>query len=56
MIKDIIGFNGKLIFDRKKPDGTPRKLLDVTRLNELGWKHKIELRDGLIQTYKSYLK
>ena len=46
-IASIVGFEGKLLFDTSKPDGTPRKLLDVTRINHLGWKHKIGLKDGL---------
>lgn len=54
MIKDIVGFKGDLKFDTSKPDGTPRKLLDVTFLNKLGWRAKINLRDGLVQTYSWY--
>lgn len=46
-IASIVGFGGKLQYDTSKPDGTPRKLLDVTRIHNLGWKHKIGLRDGL---------
>ncbi len=55
LIKDIVGFEGELIFDSTKPDGTPRKLMDVSRLHQLGWKHKIELKEGLELTYKDYL-
>ena len=55
LIKKIIGFNGKIIFDTSKPDGTPQKLLNVSRLTELGWKHSIKLRDGLEKTYDWYL-
>jgi GDP-L-fucose synthase len=47
----IVGFKGEIVFDTSKPDGTPRKLLDVTRANSLGWKHQIELEDGLSRTY-----
>ena len=47
MIKEIVGFDGALEFDASKPDGTPRKLLDVSRINSLGWKAKVPLRDGL---------
>lgn len=54
LIKDIVGFKGELKFDTSKPDGTPRKLLDVTFLNKLGWRAKISLRDGLVQTYSWY--
>lgn len=55
MIGDIVGFEGDIVFDRTKPDGTPRKLLDVSRLCSLGWKPKIMLREGIFQTYKWYL-
>lgn len=55
MIKRIVGYEGKIIFDTSKPDGTPRKLLDVNKLNCLGWKHKIELEDGIRSTYKEYV-
>ena len=55
MIKDIVGFAGDIVFDATKPDGTPRKLLDVTRMAELGWKAKIPIKDGLKQTYSWYL-
>lgn len=54
MIKKIIGFKGKLIYDNSKPDGTMRKLTDVSKLNKLGWKHKVELEDGVRQLYKRY--
>lgn len=56
MIRDITGFAGSLVFNPEKPDGTPRKLLDSSRINELGWKPKISLRDGIAATYRSYLK
>lgn len=55
LIKDIVGFSGELTFDTSKPDGTPRKLLDVSKLNGLGWKAGISLRDGITQTYQWYL-
>jgi len=54
MIGAITGFRGKLRFDRSKPDGTPRKLLDVSRLTALGWKARIPLREGIEQTYEWY--
>ena len=54
MIKGIIGFRGELKFDSTKPDGTPRKLLDVTKLHELGWRHRIELDEGIKMTYEEY--
>jgi GDP-L-fucose synthase len=52
LIAEIVGFEGKIIHDETKPDGTPRKLMDVSRINQLGWKYKIELREGLTKTYK----
>jgi len=55
LISDIIGFKGKIEYDTTKPDGTPRKLMDVTRINELGWKYKTELRQGIEKTYEWYL-
>ncbi len=52
MIKDIVGYEGELTFDSSKPDGTPRKLLDVTKLNNLGWKPSIPLREGISSVYE----
>ena len=52
MLKEVIGYSGRLAYDRSKPDGTPRKLLDVTRLTRLGWRARIELRAGLTDTYR----
>ena len=54
LISKISGFKGKIIFDNSKPDGTMRKLLDVSLLNKLGWKSKISLEAGLIRTYNWY--
>ncbi|NUO48515.1 MAG: GDP-L-fucose synthase [Polyangiaceae bacterium] len=54
-IRDVVGFKGDLTWDTTKPDGTPRKLLDVSRLAGLGWKAKIGLRDGIEGTYRWYL-
>lgn len=51
LIQDIVGFTGALEFDSSKPDGTPRKLLDVSRLHELGWRHTIGLKQGIQQVY-----
>jgi GDP-L-fucose synthase len=50
-MKDVVGFEGSIEFDRTKPDGTPRKVLDVARIRDLGWKPKIALREGLAGTY-----
>ena len=52
---EVIGFKGELVFDTSKPDGTPRKLLDVSRLKQLGWEAKIGLREGLAETYEWFL-
>lgn len=54
IISQTVGFQGRLAFDSSKPDGTPRKLLDVTRLAGLGWKARISLREGIAQTYRWY--
>ncbi len=51
-VRDVTGFEGEIVYDTSKPDGTPRKLLDVTKIHELGWKHKMELRDGLDKAYQ----
>jgi len=51
-IKDIVGFEGELTFDTSKPDGTPRKIMDVSKINTLGWKHKIELKEGIEMVYQ----
>ena len=56
MIKDIVGFKGTLDFNADKPEGTPRKLLDVSRLNQMGWSAKIDLKTGLKDAYSDYLK
>ncbi len=52
LIKGIVGYEGEVVFDASKPDGTPRKLTDTTKLNSLGWKHSIELEDGIRKVYK----
>ncbi|WP_099470057.1 GDP-L-fucose synthase family protein [Konateibacter massiliensis] len=56
LVKEVIGFEGNLVFDKTKPDGTPRKLLDVRKLESLGWKYKTELREGIKFAYEDYLK
>ena len=55
LIKDIIGFEGTIVFDSSKPDGTPRKLMDVSKLHGLGWKHKTELSEGIRLAYQDFL-
>lgn len=55
LIKDIVGFKGEIVFDSSKPDGTPRKLMDVTKLHGLGWKHKTGLKEGIELAYKDFL-
>ena len=55
IIKDIVGFQGELVFDTTKPDGTPRKLMDVSKLHKLGWTHKIGLKDGLKMAYDDFV-
>jgi GDP-L-fucose synthase len=54
LISYIVGYKGKIVHDTTKPDGTPRKLLDVSRINSLGWQFKTELRDGIIKTYEFF--
>lgn len=55
-VKNIVGFEGDIVYDTTKPDGTPRKLLDVSRLHRLGWKHKTSLNEGIGIVYKWYLQ
>ncbi|MCL5290542.1 MAG: GDP-L-fucose synthase [Bacillota bacterium] len=54
MVKDVVGYRGEIVFDPGKPDGTPRKLLDVAKLTQLGWQAKIPLRQGIADTYAWY--
>lgn len=56
LIREIVGFDGELVFDRSKPDGTPRKLLDVSLLSSLGWRAQIGLREGIRGTYDWFLE
>jgi GDP-L-fucose synthase len=56
IIKKVVGYEGEIVNDTTKPDGTPRKLLDVTRLHNLGWKHKVELEEGIRTVYEWYLE
>ncbi|CAK9866784.1 unnamed protein product [Sphagnum jensenii] len=55
MVKEVVGFQGELKWDLSKPDGTPRKLIDSSKLAELGWEAKIPLKEGLVETYKWYV-
>jgi len=56
IIKEIVGFDGELTFDTSKPDGTPRKLMDVNRINNLGWKYDIQLKDGIDRVYQELIE
>ncbi len=56
IVKKIVGFPGNLVFDTAKPDGTPRKLMDVSKLHALGWKHRINLEEGIQLAYNDFLK
>jgi GDP-L-fucose synthase len=56
LIANVVGYDGEVVYDRSKPDGTPRKLLDVSRLREMGWTPRIRLEDGLRSTYEWYLR
>ena len=52
LVKSIVGYDGEIVFDATKPDGTPRKLMDVSKLTKLGWKYKIDLPTGILEVYK----
>ena len=56
VVAQIVGFKGQFLFDTSKPDGTPRKVLDVSALHSLGWRHSIDLETGIRQTYEWYLQ
>jgi GDP-L-fucose synthase len=55
IVAEVVGFTGRIVWDSSKPDGTPRKLLDVSRLAALGWRARIGLREGIALTYASFL-
>jgi GDP-L-fucose synthase len=55
LVSEIVGYTGKIAFDTSKPDGTPRKLLDVGRLAKLGWRASTSLKDGIRLAYRAYL-
>jgi GDP-L-fucose synthase len=54
-VMEVVGFSGEIVFDASKPDGTPRKLLDVSRLASLGWRARTALRDGIRLAYEEFL-
>lgn len=54
MVKEIVGFDGELVWDKTKPNGTPRKMMDATKIKSLGWNPKIQLKDGITQIYEHY--
>lgn len=54
-IQKVVGHSGEVIWDSTKPDGTPRKLMDISKMHELGWKHKVNLQEGIEKTYKWFL-
>ena len=54
LIGELTGYKGKILFDKSKPDGTPRKLLDISKINNLGWTPKIKLKEGLIKTINEF--
>ena len=56
LIKEIVGFKGEIEWDTAKPDGTPRKLLDVSRLTKLGWQPKVSLEEGIKNTYQWFCR
>ncbi len=56
VIGEVVGFEGRIVFDSSKPDGTPRKLMDSEKLHQLGFRHKVSLREGIALTYKDFLK
>jgi GDP-L-fucose synthase len=56
MVRDIVHPSAELVFDRSKPDGAPRKLLNVDRLHQLGWRHRIGLREGIAATYDWFVE
>ncbi|MBW7893156.1 MAG: GDP-L-fucose synthase, partial [Chitinophagaceae bacterium] len=55
MIKDIVGYEGRIEHDLTKPDGTPRKWMDISKLQSLGWKARIGLKDGISEVYRSFI-
>ena len=56
IVKKIIGYRGKILWDINKPDGTPRKLMDISRMNKIGWSYSTDLENGIKKTYQWFLK
>ena len=56
VVKEVVGFEGEIVWGVTKPDGTPRKLLDMTKMHNLGWKHEVDLKEGIKLSYEWYLK
>ena len=56
LIQDVVGYTGVIKWNTEKPDGTPRKLMDVSRLHSMGWKHRIGLREGITSVYAEFAK
>ncbi len=55
IVKRVVGFTGELAFDTTKPDGTQRKLLDISQLKQMGWRHRVELEEGIAEAYQAFL-
>jgi GDP-L-fucose synthase len=55
IVAEVVGFKGRIVWDATKPDGTPRKLMDVSKLTALGWRAKVGVREGVAKTYASFL-
>ena len=55
LVRDVVGFQGEIVYDTSRPDGTPRKLLDTSRINGLGWEADVELREGIEATYRWWI-
>jgi GDP-L-fucose synthase len=55
LVAEIVGYQGRLVFDTSRPDGVPRKLLDSSKLNAMGWRARTPLREGLARTYEAFL-
>ena len=56
LVAEVVGYTGTIVYDASRPDGTPQKLLDVSKINELGWTAKTSLRDGLMRAYADFLE